>query len=81
MNFTTRESELEFLELQTKQTLLSSHTFNEDKNTVWKLRLTKFNSTGNKNWRLWCERNGEFVHNTEESGKNLSKELRSLFNL
>ena len=81
MLFTTRELELELLETRSGQTHLSSHTFNEDKNTVWKLRLTKFNSTGNKGWRLWCERNGEFLHGTEQNGRNLSKDLKEMFNL
>jgi hypothetical protein len=81
MTFTSRELELESLEARSGQTHLSSHTFNEDKNTVWKLRLTKFNSTGNKSWRLWCERKGEFLHGTEQNGRNLSKDLKSMFNL
>jgi hypothetical protein len=77
----SRELELELLEQRIGQTLLSSHTFNEDTKTLWKLRLTKWDSSGRKNWTLWCERNGEFLNGTEQRGTNLSKDLKELFNL
>ncbi len=77
----SRELELELLEKRCGQTLLSSHTFSEDTKTLWKLRLKKWDSSGRKTWTLWCERNGEFLKGTEQGGRNLSKDLKEMFNL
>tara|TARA_R110000803_G_scaffold52583_4_gene108172 strand:+ start:816 stop:1061 length:246 start_codon:yes stop_codon:yes gene_type:complete len=81
MTTSKRELELELLEKKSGQTLLSSHTQRESSTTLWRLRLTKWDSSGTKNWRMWCERNGEFQHGTEQCGKNLSQDLKEGFNL
>tara|TARA_R110000772_G_scaffold13035_4_gene38975 strand:- start:3781 stop:4026 length:246 start_codon:yes stop_codon:yes gene_type:complete len=81
MTTSKRHLELELLEERCGQTLLSTHTLIESATTLWRLRITKWDSSGRKTWTMWCERNGEFITGTEQSGRNLSQDLKEAFNL
>ena len=76
----THTEKQEQFETRVGLTLQSLSTFKESSKETWFLRVCRWDGgKGKQSWTMWCEREGELVRGTQETGQRLSKDLKETF--
>ena len=58
-------------------TKATTFRFQESETTIWFCVFLPFS----KEWKIWCEKNGETIESTREFKKRLNKELKEIFSI